>query len=806
VNVRFVLRGLLRSPGFTTVAVLTLAIGIAGVTVMASLIRSVLLQPLPVDDQDRLIVAWKRPATESFGHQPFGADAVRAVKEHARLFESAAAFGYNGAMQFVTVESGVAAYTQVAAVGGDFFAVLGTEPLLGRTLAREDDVSGAEHVLVIDESLWRRRYGESRDVIGRRVMVQERPFTVVGVVANLDLPRGAEAWMSLRTFTEITPNPFRIAGERDHDLLARLRPGVSVEQARAELTGILREVDSAGSQDLARGSLPFVQLYPDLVHGNVRAPMFLLAGAVALVLLIASANLSNLMLMRAEARRVERALRAALGQNRAGLVAEVVLECTAIGLAAAILAFGVTWSGLRLVVALGPTELSRIDAAPFDWLVILSAVLLAVLTAIVAGLLPSVLLARRDLVTALGQSGRLVAPATRIGRRALVVAQVGLAVVILAGAGVLTRTLLQLQTIDMGMATDRLVFVELFFPKEKYADAVRTRAFFEELLTRVRAIPGVEAASQVGVLPVAGLSGWDTPRFAAEGQGPEEAAGNPALNLEEIYPDHFQTLGVQLLRGRAFTTTDTEDTPNVAVISDDVAQRVWPGQDPIGKRLKMGGVDSTDSWFTVVGVARPTRYRELVTPRPTLYVAASQFINAGKNLALRTTASSDVVAGAVRESVRSIDADVHVLRTEPFSTFLKGPLARPRFVAWLSDIFGATSLLLAAVGLYAVMAAFVRQGRREIGVRVALGAGTNDVRRLVLAEATSLAGLGVLLGLTAAVATSSILRELVFGVSPIDPASLSGAVILLALTVGAACYFPLRRAARIDPVELLRAE
>ena len=535
--------------------------------------------------------------------------------------------------------------------------------------------------------------------------------------------------------------------------------------------------------------------------------MLLLAGAVSLVLLIASANLSNLMLMRAEARRAERALRATLGQNRAGLVAEVVLESTALGLAAALLALGVSWLSLRLLLAVGPTELSRLDAVPIDWLVVLSAALVAVLTATVASLLPSLLLARRDLVTELGQSSRAVAPAARAGRRALVIAQIGLAVVILAAAGVLTRTLLQLQSIDMGMPTDRLVFVELFFPQQKYADDARTRGFFDELLARVRAIPGVESATQIGVLPVAGLRGWDTPRFAAEGQGPEDAANNPPLNLEETYPEHFQTLGVQLLRGRGFTTADTKDTPNVAVISEDVAQRVWPGQDPIGKRLKMGFVDSTGQpWFTVVGIARSTRYRELVAPRPTLYVAAAQFIGAGRNLALRTTASLDVVAGAVRESVRSIDADVHVLRTEPFSTFLAGPLARPRFVAWLSDIFGATSLLLAAVGLYAVMAAFVRQGRRDIGVRVALGAGINEVRRLVLAEATRLAGLGVLLGLTAAAAMGSIMRELVFGVSPIDPASLSGAVILLALTVGAACYFPLRRAARIDPIELLRAE
>jgi predicted permease len=661
-------------------------------------------------------------------------------------------------------------------------------------------------VIVIDEGLWRRRYGESRDVIGRRLMIQEQPFTIVGVVGALDLPRGAEAWMSLKTFTDITAGPFRIAGERDHDLLARLRPGVSIEQATAELTGILGEVDRTEAKDLGRGFLPFVQRYPDFVRGDIRRPMMLLVAAVALVLLIATANVANLMLMRAEARRSERALHGALGQTRAGLVAEVAAEGAAIGLAAAVLAMGLTWWSLRLIVGLGWRELSRLDGIPLDWPLIVSAALLAIFAATLASLVPSLAMKRNDLVSELGGSGRQRSPASRAGRRALVVAQVGLAVVILASAGVLTRTLLQLNTIDMGMATDRLAFVELFFPKQEYADVARTRAFFDELLPRVRAIPGVEAATRIGVLPIAGLRGWDTPLFAAEGQGAEEAAANPPLNLQEIYPEHFDTLDVGLLRGRAFSTTDTAKTPNVAIVSEDVAERVWPGQDAIGKRLKMGYIDSKTPWFTIVGVARSIRYRDLIVARPTLYVAASQFIDAGNNLAVRTTGSLDLVAGAVRENVRRIDPDVHVLSTAPYSTYLAGPLARPRFVAWLSNIFGAIALLLAAVGLYAVMAAFVRQGRRDIGVRVALGASVSDVRRLVLGEAARLAGLGVVIGLSAAAATSGMLRELVFGVQPIDPPSLSGAVIVLALTAGAACYFPLRRAARIDPIELLRAE
>jgi predicted permease len=382
---------------------------------------------------------------------------------------------------------------------------------------------------------------------------------------------------------------------------------------------------------------------------------------------------------------------------------------------------------------------------------------------------------------------------------------VALAITILAAAGVLTRTLLQLHAADMGLAADRLVFVELHLPPG-YADVTRRRPFLQELAREVRAIPGVDAVTPIAVRPYAGLSGWDVPRFAAEGQSADEVAQNPGLDLQSIHPEHFVTLEIGLTAGRGITTADTDEAPSVAVISEDVARHVWPGQDAIGKRLKMGGVESQAGWLTVVGIAKTTRYRELAAPRATLYVAAAQFVDGAGSLAIRTAAPLETIASAVRERVRNADPDAMVTRMDPFSTHLARPLARPRFVAYLSNIFGVIALLLAAIGLYAVMAAFVRQRTREIGVRIALGATARDLRRLVLGEAIAVAGSGALIGLLGAIATSGLFRSMLFGVQPVDPLTLAVAMVILTATAATACYLPVRTATRVDPVSLLRAD
>jgi predicted permease len=799
-------RGLWRARAFSVAAVLTLAIGIAGTAVMFALVHGLLLSPLPVHEQDRLIVAWKRTPSGDI-HYPFLADAVAEVERHATLLESVAAFAYNGAMQFVAIEDGNASYISAGAVSGDFFRVLGTRALLGRTLEPGDDVRGAEPVLVIDEGLWRERYGARADVVGRRVRILSQAFRIVGVVPAVDLPRGAAAWMTIHGHLSSFTSPQAEASiTLHHDLLARLRAGVTVDQARAELEALTEDYERRQGRTLLSKLSPVVRAYDEEVTGQVRPSMLVLSAAVVLVWLVACANLANLLLMRGESRRNEAAIRAALGAGRLRLARHVLVETLLVGALAGSVALLFSWWGLGALIAWMPTEMPRaVGAVRVDATMVAFISIVAMATAAGTGL-SAAFLATPAAITGQLQSTRVAGPMFRQSRRALVIAQVALSIMILAAAGVLARTLLQLQSADMGVAADRLLFAELFLPFPEYEEAPRRRPFLQQLAREVAAIPGVEAVTPIAVRPYAGLSGWDTPRWVAEGQNAEQAATNPALDLMSIYPGHFDTLGIRTVSGRGITEADTAETPQVAVISENVARRVWRGQDPIGKRLKMGGIDSPAPWYTIVGVAETTRYRELAEPRASLYLAAAQFVDGAGSLAIRSAVPAEAIAGAIRERVQSADADVALVRLQTFSSFLAGPLARPRFLAWLSNLFGAVALLLAAIGLYAVMAAFVRQRNREIGVRVALGATSADVRRLVVSEAVWLAGIGVALGLGGSVATSGLLRGLLFNVGPLDPATLAMALAVLAASAALACYAPIRRATRVDPVALLRAE
>ncbi len=559
--------------------------------------------------------------------------------------------------------------------------------------------------------------------------------------------------------------------------------------------------------DAPRGLNPVVRSYPDVVVGDVRPALLLLFGAVGLVLLIASANVANLLLLRGEGRRPELAVRAALGAGPGRLARQLLAESLLLALAAGVVGLAVTWWTLHALVALVPDGLPRVDSVRIDAGVVLFTVAVAFLSAALAGLAPALTLAHADLSAHLRSGGRGAAGSvTRRARRGLVVAQVALAVTVVAAAGLLTRSLLRLQAVDMGLAAHRLFFVRLVLPQEKYADGARHLQLLKELVAEIQAAPGIAGATPVNTPPFAGTGGWDAPEFTAEGQSAERAATNPSLNVESIHPNYFETFEVTLVRGRGFTEADRRGAPEVAVVSEDVAARTWPGDDPIGKRIKLGHLDSTEAWRTVVGVARPTRYRELAVPRATLYLPAEQFIAAAEMLVVRTPSPLALVAGLVRERVRAVDPDVQVTHVAPFTELLRGPLARPRFNALLIGVFGVAALLLAGIGLYAVMAAFVRQRHTEIGIRFALGATGSDVRRLVLKEGVWLAGLGAVIGLASAMVATRLLRGLLFEVQPLDPVSMLAAALLLVAVSALACYLPARQATRVDPVTLLRTD
>lgn len=799
--VRSAVRSLLRAPGFMFITALILAVGLGCAIVMIALIQGVVLRPLPVRDQDRLLVAWKTLPASGFMHYPFGDKEIEEAARASRLLEEVAGISRHGVSEVTLVEDGAAEYANQAWVTGAFFEVLGARPLLGRTFTRADDVQGAEDVVVISHRFWQRRYSGAHDVIGRGLPMGDRRFAIIGVMPpGLDFPRDVDFWRTTASITGIWGD----AARSEVDLIGRLRPGATIGQATTELAALTRRFEVTAPPDATRGFAPVVRSLHEVVVGDVRTILLALVAAAALVLVIAAANAANLLAMRNETRRTELAVRMALGAGRGRIAATVLVESLALSIAAGAAGLVLAWWSLQALVALVPLGLPRAESIRIDAAVAFAAMLVVMGTGALTAVAPAWLI-DRDLVSYLKSGGR-GAPgvSSRRARRSFVVAQVAFALTILTAASLLARTVMRLQAIDVGLPTDRLAFVDLSMPVE--LDRNRHAEFLNRLIDDLAAVPVVAGATPVNGLPFSGVSGWDVPVFTAEGQSADEAAANPSLNLEAIFPNFFSTLEVPIVRGRAFSRTDRSGTPEVAIISDDIAARTWPGEDPIGKRLKMGGAGSKDEWRTVVGVAASTRYRELTRDRPTLYLPAEQFLMTAQRMAVRTSAPLDTIAAIARDRVRAIEPSVFVREVVSFGDILARPFARPRFNAFLLSLFGAISVLLSTVGIYAVMAAYVRQRDRDIAVRRALGATAMNVRRLVLGEAMSLVAMGAAIGLAGAVLAERLLHDMLYAAESLDLVALSVALVLLTGISILAAYLPARRAARVDPLAALRYE
>jgi predicted permease len=804
---RYALRTLARAPGFAVAAVLTLAIGLTGAVSMVALIDGVLLRPLPVRAEAELVVGWRGLPEIGARRWPFSAADLELVRTSSRLLAGVAGVGYHDPATMPLADGAEVGYIRTARVTGEFFAVLGVDPLLGRGLGPDDDVAGAENVLVLSHTLWQTRFGGARDVLGRRVSVAGQRFAIVGVMPrDVEHPRRVEAWMTPTAMLTTTSDPTRRLGiTTEFDLLARLGPGVTATQAADELRILGSALDALRPAGDGRGFVPRVQPYREFVIGDVRPALLVLFGAVGLVLLIACANVSSLLLVRGDARRSEFAVRAALGAGRARLVRQVLAEGLVLATASTVVALVATGALLPVLIGWVPDGLPRADAVRVDARVVGVSLTLALVSAVLAALVPAVTSVGRHLSTSLRAASRGTASSGTQWRRALVVSQVALAVVGLVCAGLLVSSFRELRAEAARLASDHLVYVPLDLPHDTYRDRGRLLRLVTELAEVLEADPRVMGATPINVPPFSGV-GWDVPVFTAEGQSDADAKANPPLNLEEIHPRYFSTFQVPLMRGRAFTAADSDTAPPVAIVSADVAARTWPGLDPIGRRLKMGLPGSRGRWLTVVGITAPTRYRDLRTERSTLYVPALQMIGAAQQLAVRTSMPTPQLMALVQARLRVLDANVTVMPLRPFTELLEVPLARPRFYTVLMTGFGATGVALAVVGLYGVIATGVRQRRREFGVRMALGAEASDVRRLVLADGAWLVGLGIVVGLAAALVAAQALRGLLYGVEPIDLMSLAASMVGIAAVSAIALAVPLRAAGRVQPADVLRAE
>jgi predicted permease len=796
-DLRYGLRALLSAPAFTLAAVLTLALGLGATTAIFSVVERVLLRPLPFQDPDRLVVL--RQAPPSGGHvfewsYPDYAD----MRRETRSFEGLAVVPYS--VTRLVWSGAEPAPARAALVSANLFPVLGVRPALGRAFLPEEDRPGAERVVLLGDGVWRRRFGGDPAVVGRVVTLSAESYRVVGVLPpGFEYPAGSELWVPVVTAVDSLAELRQIGFL---DVVGRLRPGVTPAAATADAQAALDELARTYRPSTPRASVTLTPLSEDLL-GDVRPTLFVLLAAAGLVLLIACANVANLLLARASTRKAEIAVRTALGASRSRLVRQLLAESLLLAGAGALLGVGVGFVGLDLLMAVVPPDLPRIEGAGLDPRMLAFCAAVTLSTALAFGLLPA--------LRASGSAAGLEAASRRLagggGRlaRGLVVGEIALAALVLVGSGLLIRSLSRLQSVDLGFDRERTLSLELFLPEARYPDAARVQDFYDRLIERAGALPGVTQAAGVLLRPLQGPDGFDYP-FSIEGRPAHEQATYPLLNYEAITPGYFAASGIPLLSGRAFGSADDAEAPGVVIVSRGLARRFWPDADPIGRRIKWGPPDGPAPWLTIVGVAGDARYRGLQSPTLDVYVPYRQSPWGLNNLIVRSSADPASLAAALAREARGIDASVATLDAATASDLVDTALRRPRFNALLLGFFAAAALALAGVGIYGVTSYAALRRTREMGIRMALGAGPGEVRRLVIGQALGAGAVGIAIGLAAALAGTRLLRGLLFEVHPADPLTFAAVPLFLAFVAALAGWVPARRAARLAPTTALRAE
>lgn len=811
-DLRYAFRTLVRSPGFALAAILTLGLGIGAATAVFSVVDAVLLRPLPVRDQDRVVVAWQEDRARGAAEFkiPFRYGEYEAVRERSHALAEVAALPRHGVSRWIAKDGAEAIVLGGVPVTRDFFNLLGVRPALGRMLGPADDVRGGPVAVVLSHGAWRRAFGGDPAAVGRSIRLAGRSATIVGVAPKaFDYPRGAELWVpALAWWNPDAPGGLDAGSPYiELDLVARLASGATAEQARAELGAIATELrDERGARSDA-GFAVVVKPLAEVLVRQVRSALLLIAAGVALVLLIAGVNVANLLLARGIGRRGEFAVRAAVGARRRRIVRQLLTETFVLALAGGALGVLLAAWGIDALLALAPPELPLLENVAIGGRVLGFATLVSLLTTTLFGLLPALGATSAAPARALTGSERALGPVGGAGRvrNALVVGQIALTLVVLTGAGLLLKSLARLHALDPGYEVERLTLVEIAVPPWKYEAGAAQHRLFEGVLEGVRALPGVLAATAVVSAPFSGSGGVDI-MFAAEGQEPHAVADNPWLNYEGVEPDYFRALGLPILRGRGFTAADRENAPRVVIVNQSVARQMWPGENAVGKRIKWGRADSEAPWITVVGVVADARYRTFQEVRPSVYVPFPQGIPVyPQNLLVRTRAGAEVVP-SVRRVLAEIEPDLVVRSAAPMDQVLARPLAGARFQTLLLAVLAGLGLTLSTIGVYGLVAYVVTARTREIGLRMALGAERRDILGVVLRGAATIGGAGVALGLAGAAAGTRLLRGLLFQVEPLDPATFGAVALVLAAVVLIASWLPARRAARVDPMVALRAE
>ncbi|MGQ0713116.1 MAG: ABC transporter permease [Gemmatimonadaceae bacterium] len=802
-NIRIGLRSLRRTPGFAITAILTLGLGIGLAIAVFTVAEAFLLRPLPVRDQDRVVVLWGAKPGGRFDGFPLLLADARDFARHARSLERVEFFSYGGALPLAIRDGSTVFRARRALVSGGYFPLLGTPPELGRPLQPEDDVAGAAPVAVLSHGAWQRYFGGDPGVIGRRLVMHQSgvAHTVVGVMPlGLDYPRGTEVW------APVIPNSGPL-GEHpvyaELNVLGRLRPGASASDARAELTAYFAR---PGAPEWTRDVRGVVHPLTNAILGDVRPAVLAFAAAAGLLLLITCINVANLQLVRGLARVREIAVRSALGAARRRIVGQLITESALLALGGAILGTVLAVFAVDAFVAFAPATTPRLEEIRLNGAAIAGAVAITGIVTLLFAIAPAVITSRVELQEALRSGSRQSGASRRFrhGTEALVVGQVALALLVLSAAGVIARSLTKLERVDLALEPSQLLIGELAVPHEGFDDTRKQVALIERLVPRLEAIPGVGAVAPVLTAPFVAVGGIFG-QLAAEGQTADEVTRNPTLIFDVVTPSYFSTFGIPVVRGRAIADGDREGSPPVVVLSESAARHYWPGADPIGKRLTWG---SGETSVTVVGIVPETRYRDLRDPRPTVYFPLRQtsFPVTPMTLAIRSTGRSAGLVPAIRSVIRETEPGVELVSAAPFTTFLEQPLAQPRLNALLLGVFAVAAVALAAVGLFGVMTAMVRQRTRELGLRMALGATAANVERLVLWRGMALAAIGTSVGVLGALAGNRLLAAMLFEVSPTDSVTLTLATVTLLGVAALASLVPARSSTRIEPAISLQAE
>ncbi|MBO0860038.1 MAG: ABC transporter permease [Chloracidobacterium sp.] len=803
-DLRYGARMLAKNPGFTAIAALTLALGIGANSAIFSVVNGVLLRPLPYKDPQRLVMVFapRRLDQESL----ISSGGFTVLRDQSQVFEQVAAFLPMLDSSSITGEV-EPEFLGGVRVSANLFTLLGVEAKYGRTFIPEEEKPGSDRVVVISHRLWQRRFGSDQKIVGRSIEIDNEPYTVVGVAPPgfqfpLDgmwtgwLPRAIDIYIPLA----LTPEQMN----KTLPVIARLKSRVSVEQAQAEMARVSALLKRQYQDTGIDGSIRLTPYHQQVVR-RVRFALLVLLGAVGFVLLIACANVANLLLARAAGRRKEIAVRVSLGAGRWRVIRQLLTESMLLATLSGLLALLLAFWGVGLLRTIIPENLPRADEIGIDGGVFGFTLLISIGAGILFGLIPALQASKVNLNDSFKDGGRSPGGRGRNRlRNLLVVSEMALALALLIGAGLMLRSFIRLMSVDPGLDPRNVLTVDIRLSRSKYSRPQQA-AFFERVLERLRSLPGIQAVGAVYPMPLSGMEEeiW----FDIEGRPPLARGEHRSAGPRGVSPGYFKAQGIQLLKGGVFTEGAGGDTPPVVVINDALARRYWPNQDPIGRRISFDGSDGQPVWRQIVGVVKSVRHMALSEePRPEIYMPFTQHPLAFMTLVARTDGAPLNFVAAVRNQVQAVDKDQPISNVRTMEERLAGAVSQRRFSLILLAIFAGLALSLAAIGIYGVMSYMVTQRAHEIGVRMSLGAQSGDALRLVLRQGMTLTLTGVLIGLGAAFGLTRMLKSLLFDLSSTDPLTFFATALLLALVSLLACYLPARRATKVDPVVALRCD